>query len=483
MSTDEASPFPPEEKKQFHLPPGSGDATPKSPGDDGYEEPWHEACPVCGNELDYSAELQECPRCDAEAPPAKTATPVVVEEPAEEHLPATVASPMDLPPAVFQEGLDRRGANRKALIEWVRANLVEGVDFGRIHIIKKDKCPRGRNCTNKSHFSKPSMFKPGAEKVCGMLGVTPTYPTLKDYEQAALAGVEIKTIILRCEILNAAMEVIAHGVGGRNVAKDGGDVNKALKMAEKSGHIDAALRLGGMSELFTQDIEDMDLEGEEPPNPTCPSCGKVDAVIKGKEEYGGGWVCWKRKNGCGHGWQDAPKEKEGAGAEQGTPGEASAASPPEKAKPAPAVSKDRPAGLLYVSKPEGPPPGYPSPIRTEDQLVDYTTRFVDKALEAGHQAEVLADAAARDVNGLFVYCPKCYGPCYQASSPAAVTEFGCMGKPDGQGGYAYCPETNPDGSPSMNRKGEAWRLGWKRPQEGGAGTWYTRSWPYSEQNR
>jgi hypothetical protein len=31
---------------------------------------------------------------------------------------------------------------------------------------------------------------------------------------------------------------------------------------------------------------------------TCPQCGKA-AIIKGKAEYGGGWVCFKKKNGCG----------------------------------------------------------------------------------------------------------------------------------------------------------------------------------------
>ena len=30
----------------------------------------------------------------------------------------------------------------------------------------------------------------------------------------------------------------------------------------------------------------------------CPSCG-VAAVIKGKAEYGGGWLCWKKRDGCG----------------------------------------------------------------------------------------------------------------------------------------------------------------------------------------
>ena len=31
---------------------------------------------------------------------------------------------------------------------------------------------------------------------------------------------------------------------------------------------------------------------------TCPACGKMDTIIKGKAEYGGGWVCFDRKGGC-----------------------------------------------------------------------------------------------------------------------------------------------------------------------------------------
>ena len=31
----------------------------------------------------------------------------------------------------------------------------------------------------------------------------------------------------------------------------------------------------------------------------CPSCGKAGAIIKGKDEYGGGWVCFIKKKGCG----------------------------------------------------------------------------------------------------------------------------------------------------------------------------------------
>lgn len=152
-------------------------------------------------------------------------------------------NPLDLDPGVFRAGLARRGENRKALLSWVRGALVEGVDFGSI--------------PTKRGASKPSLWKPGAEKVCGMLGVTVSFPTLADYERAALSGVEIKTIILRCEILGPDGRVVADGMGARTLSQDSGDLNKTLKMAAKSAHVDATLRMGGLSEVFTQDLEDL----------------------------------------------------------------------------------------------------------------------------------------------------------------------------------------------------------------------------------
>jgi len=153
------------------------------------------------------------------------------------------ASPLDLPAEQFRAGLDRRKENRGALMEWVRAALIEGIDFGCI------KTKRGP--------SKPSLWKPGAEKICGMLGVTVHFPTLHDYEQAALNSVVVVNIIIRCEIMDASGKVVADGIGARSLKQDYGDINKALKMAEKSAHIDATLRMAGLSEVFTQDLEDM----------------------------------------------------------------------------------------------------------------------------------------------------------------------------------------------------------------------------------
>lgn len=35
----------------------------------------------------------------------------------------------------------------------------------------------------------------------------------------------------------------------------------------------------------------------------CPHCIS-EAIIKGKEEFGGGWICWTKKGGCGAKFQD-----------------------------------------------------------------------------------------------------------------------------------------------------------------------------------
>lgn len=182
------------------------------------------------------------------------------------------STPLDVPVQQFKDGLERRGENRKALIDWIRSSLVEGVDFGKIHVVSKSKCSLGRNCKNPNHFSKPTLYKPGAEKICGMLGLNVEFPTLKDYEQAAIDGKDIKNVLLRCELVSNG-QVVAHGVGARNVASDYGDLNKSLKMAEKSGHIDATLRVGGLSEIFTQDLDQMAADGAldgDPPRDTRP---------------------------------------------------------------------------------------------------------------------------------------------------------------------------------------------------------------------
>lgn len=40
---------------------------------------------------------------------------------------------------------------------------------------------------------------------------------------------------------------------------------------------------------------------------TCPECG-TEAIIKGKEEFGGGWLCYKKNGGCGAKFKDKDRK-------------------------------------------------------------------------------------------------------------------------------------------------------------------------------
>lgn len=178
-------------------------------------------------------------------------------------LPVTTSpvSPLDLPTEVFQEALNRRRANRSFLLQWIRQSLVDGIDYGSIE--------------TKRGLSKPSLRKSGAEKLKGLLNVTVHFPSLKETEQAILQGHTPEYLMVRCE-LRAQGRVIAEGTGARSLKQDYGDLNKALKMAEKSAHIDAVLRMAGLSEVFTQDMEDMPQQPEEP-HPLSPPIERISS--------------------------------------------------------------------------------------------------------------------------------------------------------------------------------------------------------------
>ena len=178
-----------------------------------------------------------------------------------------VMNPMDATPAQFRAGLDRRKENRDTLMEWIRSALVENRDYGSIMI-------RGQK-------SKPSLLKPGAEKIAGMLGLIPRFPNLKEYEESAIKGDVIDLIILKCELHNQSGEVVGEGVGARSTERqDNGDLNKALKMAGKSAMIDATLRCAGISEIFTQDIEEM----QSPTSPNPPVELRQPSLIQHDDE-------------------------------------------------------------------------------------------------------------------------------------------------------------------------------------------------------
>lgn len=117
--------------------------------------------------------------------------------------------------------------------------------------------------------NKPTLLKPGAEKILMLMGLTSEYEVIEkvqDYENGFFA------FTVKCALLRQGLK-ITEGVGHANTrerrytrVKEGKEpqdpytlANTVLKMAKKRAQVDAALTVASLSEVFTQDLEDMDL--------------------------------------------------------------------------------------------------------------------------------------------------------------------------------------------------------------------------------
>jgi len=130
------------------------------------------------------------------------------------------------------------------LQEFVKTSMVRGVDYGSI-----------------DGFSKPTLLKSGAEKLCDAFGFSKTVDVINRIEQweVGIFSYEVKVTLS-----NKKTGVVeAEGIGSCNskeVSFRYQDpftiVNTLLKMAKKRALIDAVLSATRASGLFTQDIED-----------------------------------------------------------------------------------------------------------------------------------------------------------------------------------------------------------------------------------
>lgn len=105
---------------------------------------------------------------------------------------------------------------------------------------------------------KPTLLKPGSDKLCELYGLADTYEItsrIEDWDRN-LFDYEV-----RCTLLSK---------------RDGGIVGTGL----------------GSCNSYEGKYRWRDGQRK------CPSCGKA-TIIKGREEYGGGWLCFAKKGGCG----------------------------------------------------------------------------------------------------------------------------------------------------------------------------------------
>lgn len=116
--------------------------------------------------------------------------------------------------------------------------------------------------------NKPTLFKPGAEK----LGVTFRFSPSYKIEKTDLGGGhrEYEVVCTMTHIPSGL--VVGQGVGSCST------------MEGKYRFRQAAAK--------------------------CPECSKSETIIKGKKEYGGGWVCFKKKGGCGAKFNDGDERIE-----------------------------------------------------------------------------------------------------------------------------------------------------------------------------
>jgi len=130
------------------------------------------------------------------------------------------------------------------LQKFVQDVMIKGVDYGLVH-----------------GFSKPTLLKPGAEKLCDVFGFSKTATVVNRIEQweSGIFAYEVKMTLIRKD--NGVVE--AEGLGSFNSKEASFKqqdpytiVNTVLKMAKKRALIDAVLSATRSSGLFTQDIED-----------------------------------------------------------------------------------------------------------------------------------------------------------------------------------------------------------------------------------
>lgn len=137
-------------------------------------------------------------------------------------------------------------ARRDQVVEFVREIMVSGTDFGTI-----------------PGTDKPTLLKPGAEKLTTFFGLSKQF-TLIEKTENWTADEPFFYYLYRCHLYHGDL-LIAEGDGSCNSFES--------KYRYRQGQ-----RL-------------------------CPECGQP-CIIKGKAQYGGGWLCFKKKGGCGAKFRD-----------------------------------------------------------------------------------------------------------------------------------------------------------------------------------
>lgn len=208
------------------------------------------------------------------------------------------------PLVLFAEDLATWGAQRDMIMAFIRDRLKPGIDYGPVHIVRDcESYKKRRECHTKQHWSKDSLRKPGAEKVTTLLRLRPEF--VRDQETWEMLGSPIGVLCYRCLLVSPGGEIVGEGRAARDVQKqDFGDINKAIKMAEKSAQLDAVIRVAGISDVFTQDLEDLRDEEDGSPGHLAATARSTPTAGQQREAI---WQLLRRHGFAGKTWEEAAR--------------------------------------------------------------------------------------------------------------------------------------------------------------------------------
>lgn len=109
-------------------------------------------------------------------------------------------------------------------------------------------------------LGKKSLAKGGAEKLASGFKLTAKFEIDKEAQKIFknVPGI----IAYRCKLYNDKNEFKGEGGGADTLGRNQNDPNKTIKMAQKRAYVDAVIRTTGLSDVFTQDLEDMPISAQ-----------------------------------------------------------------------------------------------------------------------------------------------------------------------------------------------------------------------------
>lgn len=177
---------------------------------------------------------------------------------------ALSATPSEILPSMLLEIQERS----RLIRTWIFEQMTPGVHFGVPPGVKQDDKDPTR------WKSKPSLYQAGADAVIAAEKVVPEFAA--DETAWRMMGGKTGMMVWRCRLRSQLTGVImGEGVGAARVPENADDfnLNKGVKMACKRAKVAAVLNAYGLSDLFTQDMEDGGGKepGQEPAqNPDAP---------------------------------------------------------------------------------------------------------------------------------------------------------------------------------------------------------------------